>query len=169
MRGFRACCSPLGKPVVVSLVPLSLFLSLTHTRSLSLSLFLSHSRILSPSPSLSMLTAAATLYAWLLSDRLLVFESGCRRLNASCNERFGKSLISLGFAPHRCINIIGFNAAEWFIANMGAIAAGGIAAGIYTSNLPEVTMFSKTKQGADRKNLPRSRTPESIRHMWTTT
>ena len=52
--------------------------------------------------------------------------------------RFGKSLMSLGFAPHRCINIIGFNSAEWFIANMGVMAAGGIAAGIYTSNLPEV-------------------------------
>ena len=46
--------------------------------------------------------------------------------------------MSLGFAPHRCINIIGFNSTEWFIANVGAIAAGGIAAGIYTSNLPEV-------------------------------
>ncbi|CAM9880524.1 unnamed protein product, partial [Ectocarpus sp. 12 AP-2014] len=52
--------------------------------------------------------------------------------------RFGKSLLSLDFAPHQCVNIIGFNSTEWFIANMGAIAAGGIAAGIYTSNLPEV-------------------------------
>ncbi|CAM9934136.1 unnamed protein product, partial [Choristocarpus tenellus] len=51
--------------------------------------------------------------------------------------RFGKSLISLGFAPHRCINIIGFNSKEWFIANNGTIAAGGIAAGIYTSNLSD--------------------------------
>ncbi len=49
--------------------------------------------------------------------------------------------MSLGFAPHRSINIIGFNSAEWFIANMGAIAAGGIAAGIYTSNLPEVHTY----------------------------
>lgn len=56
-------------------------------------------------------------------------------------SRFGKSLISIGFAPHRCINIIGFNSVEWFIANIGAIAAGGIAAGIYTSNLPEVSVF----------------------------
>eukprot|EP00752_Nemacystus_decipiens_P012995 g11498.t1 len=55
--------------------------------------------------------------------------------------RFGKSLMSLGFGPHRCVNIIGFNSAEWFIANMGAIAAGGIAAGIYTSNLPEACAY----------------------------
>ncbi|CAB1117569.1 unnamed protein product [Ectocarpus sp. CCAP 1310/34] len=55
--------------------------------------------------------------------------------------RFGKSLMSLGFAPHRSINIIGFNSTEWFIANMGAIAAGGIPAGIYTSNLPEACQY----------------------------
>ncbi|CAM9669890.1 unnamed protein product [Scytosiphon promiscuus] len=55
--------------------------------------------------------------------------------------RFGKSLLSLEFAPHRCVNIIGFNSAEWFIANMGTIAAGGIAAGIYTSNLPEACQY----------------------------
>eukprot|EP00903_Cladosiphon_okamuranus_P010212 g9671.t1 len=55
--------------------------------------------------------------------------------------RFGKSLMHLGFAPHRSINIIGFNSAEWFIANMGAIAAGGIPAGIYTSNLPEACAY----------------------------
>ena len=52
--------------------------------------------------------------------------------------RFGKSLMSMGFGPHRCINIIGFNSPEWLIANMGAIAAGGTSAGIYTSNLPDV-------------------------------
>ncbi|CAN0006472.1 unnamed protein product [Ectocarpus sp. 12 AP-2014] len=55
--------------------------------------------------------------------------------------RFGKSLLSLDFAPHQCVNIIGFNSTEWFIANMGAIAAGGIAAGIYTSNLPEACQY----------------------------
>ncbi|CAM9641963.1 unnamed protein product, partial [Sphacelaria rigidula] len=52
--------------------------------------------------------------------------------------RFGKGLLSLGFAPHQCINILGFNSVEWFIANMGVMAAGGIGAGIYISNLPEV-------------------------------
>lgn len=46
--------------------------------------------------------------------------------------------MSLGFQEKGCVNIIGFNSVEWFIANMGAIAAGGISAGIYASNLPEV-------------------------------
>lgn len=54
---------------------------------------------------------------------------------------FAKSLISLGFEKHDCINIIGFNSPEWFFANFGAIAAGGIAAGIYTTNLPEACHY----------------------------
>mmetsp|Transcript_26973 Transcript_26973/g.41814 ORF Transcript_26973/g.41814 Transcript_26973/m.41814 type:complete len:665 (+) Transcript_26973:133-2127(+) len=54
---------------------------------------------------------------------------------------FAKSLISLGFEKHDCINIIGFNSPEWFFANFGTIAAGGIAAGIYTTNLPEACHY----------------------------
>ncbi len=36
------------------------------------------------------------------------------------------------------MGIIGFNSPEWFIAELGAIMAGGLAAGIYTTNLPDV-------------------------------
>jgi long-chain-fatty-acid--CoA ligase ACSBG len=43
-------------------------------------------------------------------------------------------LLSLGFAKFDAVNMIGFNAPEWFIANFAAIAAGGVAAGIYTTN-----------------------------------
>ncbi|KAG5188597.1 long chain acyl-CoA synthetase [Tribonema minus] len=55
--------------------------------------------------------------------------------------KFAKTLMSLGFAPHRCVNIIGFNSVEWFVAEMGCILAGGIAAGIYTTNLPEACRY----------------------------
>lgn len=62
---------------------------------------------------------------------------------------FAKSLISLGFEPFDTINIIGFNAPEWFFSNFGAIAAGGVAAGIYTTNLSEachyISSHSKAK------------------------
>jgi len=57
------------------------------------------------------------------------------------SRRFAKSLISLGFAPHRCINIIGFNSVEWFISEMGTVLAGGIAAGIYSTNNPEACKY----------------------------
>lgn len=57
-----------------------------------------------------------------------------------CNS-FAKSLIHLGFQQHNIINIIGFNSPEWFISNVGAILAGGIAAGIYTTNLTEACKY----------------------------
>lgn len=56
-------------------------------------------------------------------------------------DSFGKSLISIGFEQHDIINIIGFNSPEWFMANFGAIAAGGIAAGIYATNLPDACKY----------------------------
>jgi long-chain-fatty-acid--CoA ligase ACSBG len=39
------------------------------------------------------------------------------------------------------INIIGFNAPEWFFANFGAIAAGCVPAGIYSTNNPEACEY----------------------------
>ena len=43
-------------------------------------------------------------------------------------------MISIGFEKADTVNIIGFNAPEWHFSNFGAVAAGGIAAGIYTTN-----------------------------------
>lgn len=51
--------------------------------------------------------------------------------------KFAKSLIAVGFQRHEAVSIMGFNSPEWFIADVGAIFAGGIAAGIYTTNGPE--------------------------------
>jgi long-chain acyl-CoA synthetase len=48
-----------------------------------------------------------------------------------------RAMISLGVAPGERVTIIGFNCAEWFIADLGAIAAGAIPAGIYTTNTAE--------------------------------
>lgn len=48
--------------------------------------------------------------------------------------QFGKSLLHLGLPRFGAVNIIGFNSVEWFVADVGTILAGGIAAGIYTTN-----------------------------------
>jgi long-chain-fatty-acid--CoA ligase ACSBG len=56
-------------------------------------------------------------------------------------DAFAKSLMSLGFEKFDTINIIGFNAAEWSMAHFGCIAAGGVSAGIYTTNLPEACHY----------------------------
>ncbi len=49
----------------------------------------------------------------------------------------GRGLIALGLQPKQGVAIIGFNCPQWFLADVGAILAGGIPAGIYTTNSPE--------------------------------
>lgn len=56
-------------------------------------------------------------------------------------SKFAKSLISIGFQKHESVSIMGFNSPEWFIADLGAIFAGGIAAGIYTTNGPKAAHY----------------------------
>jgi long-subunit acyl-CoA synthetase (AMP-forming) len=48
-----------------------------------------------------------------------------------------RGFIHLGLAPRQGVVIMGFNRPEWFLADIGAIAAGGTPAGIYTTNTPE--------------------------------
>lgn len=50
---------------------------------------------------------------------------------------FAKSLLHLGLERHQGVSIIGFNSPEWAIADIGAIFAGGVATGIYTTNNPK--------------------------------
>lgn len=56
-------------------------------------------------------------------------------------KKFAKSLLALGFQRHEAVSIMGFNSPEWFISDLGAIFAGGIAAGIYTTNGPEAAFY----------------------------
>ena len=45
-----------------------------------------------------------------------------------------KAFIQLGLERFHGVCILGFNAPEWFIAQMGAIIAGGLSVGIYTTD-----------------------------------
>ena len=63
-------------------------------------------------------------------------------------DNFAKSLIQLDFNRFDIINIIGFNAPEWFFANFGAIMAGGIAAGIYATNGPDACKYQAKHSSA---------------------
>ncbi|OQS07058.1 long-chain-fatty-acid-CoA ligase [Thraustotheca clavata] len=56
-------------------------------------------------------------------------------------ESFAKSLIHLGLTPFEAVGIIGFNASEWIIANLGAIMAGTLSAGIYTTSNPDACFY----------------------------
>ena len=48
-----------------------------------------------------------------------------------------RGFMALGLEPGQCVVIIGYNCPEWFIADVGAIAAGGIPVGIYTTSSAE--------------------------------
>lgn len=54
---------------------------------------------------------------------------------------FAKALLHIGLERFQGVSIIGFNSPEWAIADVGAIFAGGVAAGIYTTNSPPACEF----------------------------
>jgi long-chain-fatty-acid--CoA ligase ACSBG len=64
-------------------------------------------------------------------------------------RKFAKTLLHLNVDTFKCINILGFNSPEWFIANTGSILAGCIAAGIYTTNLPEACHYISSHSKAE--------------------
>jgi len=53
---------------------------------------------------------------------------------AALVRRAGRAFIALGFQPGQHLAILGFNRPEWVISYLGAMAAGGAAAGIYTTS-----------------------------------
>jgi long-subunit acyl-CoA synthetase (AMP-forming) len=56
-------------------------------------------------------------------------------------RRAARGFMALGLGPGECITIIGYNCPEWFVADLAAIAAGGVPAGIYTTNTPEQCQY----------------------------
>uniref|UniRef100_A0A1X7T7M9 long-chain-fatty-acid--CoA ligase n=1 Tax=Amphimedon queenslandica TaxID=400682 RepID=A0A1X7T7M9_AMPQE len=59
-------------------------------------------------------------------------------------QRVAKSCIAIGLEPHHGVSIIGFNSPEWAMTFMGTIMAGGIAAGVYTTNNKETCQHIAT-------------------------
>ncbi|XP_027706937.1 long-chain-fatty-acid--CoA ligase ACSBG2 isoform X2 [Vombatus ursinus] len=52
-----------------------------------------------------------------------------------------KSFLKLGLERFHGVGILGFNSAEWLIADLGTIFAGGLAVGIYSTNSPEACEY----------------------------
>jgi len=52
-----------------------------------------------------------------------------------------KAYIKLGLKPFHSVGILGFNAPEWHISAVAAVCAGGLAAGIYTTNSVDATRY----------------------------
>ncbi len=56
-------------------------------------------------------------------------------------RQVAKGLLALGLQPGQGVVIMGYNRPEWFIADLAAIAAGGVPTGIYTTSAPEQVRF----------------------------
>ncbi|CAD1476724.1 unnamed protein product, partial [Heterotrigona itama] len=52
-----------------------------------------------------------------------------------------KAFLKLGLERFHGVCILGFNSPEWFFSDLGAIYAGGLAVGIYTTNNPEACQY----------------------------
>ena len=52
-----------------------------------------------------------------------------------------RALITLGLQPGGAVAILGFNRPEWAIFDLAAMLAGGVAAGIYTTNSPSEVKY----------------------------
>ena len=55
--------------------------------------------------------------------------------------KLAKSLLAIGVKQFQGVSIMGFNSPEWMIANIGAILAGALATGIYSTNNLETTKY----------------------------
>ncbi|XP_058394027.1 long-chain-fatty-acid--CoA ligase ACSBG2 isoform X1 [Diceros bicornis minor] len=56
-------------------------------------------------------------------------------------RKAARALIKLGLERFHGVGILGFNSAEWFIASLGAILAGGLCVGIYATNSAEACEY----------------------------
>lgn len=56
-------------------------------------------------------------------------------------RRVARGFVALGLQPGKGVAIIGYNCPEWFFADIGAILAGGVPAGIYTTSSPEQCQY----------------------------
>ena len=56
-------------------------------------------------------------------------------------RRAARALLKLGIEPGKGVSLIGQNSAEWLIADVGAILAGAMPAGIYTTNSAEQVRY----------------------------
>lgn len=56
-------------------------------------------------------------------------------------QAIAKAFIALGLEPGQGVAIIGYNSPEWFVADVAAIYAGGVPAGIYTTSSAEQCQY----------------------------
>ncbi|XP_039762091.1 very long-chain-fatty-acid--CoA ligase bubblegum isoform X1 [Pararge aegeria] len=83
-----------------------------------------------------------------------------------------KGFLKLGLERYHSVCILGFNSEQWYTADLGAIHAGGYAAGIYTTNSAEACYFCLESSRAnicvvqDKKQLDKILSVQSrLKHL----
>lgn len=77
----------------------------------------------------------------------LVFKKDGQSVSLTWREYYeqcraaAKSFLKLGLERYHGVGILGFNSPEWFISDIACILAGGLAAGIYTTNSAEACQY----------------------------
>lgn len=59
-----------------------------------------------------------------------------------------RAFLALGLGAKESVSIYGFNSPEWVMADMAAIFAGGIGAGIYPTDTPKQVVYKARHSGA---------------------
>jgi long-subunit acyl-CoA synthetase (AMP-forming) len=75
------------------------------------------------------------------SDQVNHFKSLINHVSISETRTVAKAFIKLGLERFHSVGILGFNSPEWFLADLGAVFAGGIATGIYPTNSTEACKY----------------------------
>ena len=74
--------------------------------------------------------------AWVDQDRKWTYEQYFQQVNSSA-----RALIELGLEPNRTVAVLGNNSPEWFSCAVGAVFAGGIVTGVYTTNTADAVLY----------------------------
>jgi long-chain-fatty-acid--CoA ligase ACSBG len=76
-----------------------------------------------------------------------------------CCRTAAQAFIALGMEPMDGVTIFGFNSRQWFVSEVAAIFAGGVAAGIYPSDTPAQFRFKLEHSGSSMLMM------ESAKHL----
>ncbi|XP_064424952.1 long-chain-fatty-acid--CoA ligase ACSBG2-like [Latimeria chalumnae] len=81
-------------------------------------------------------------------------------------RRAAKGFLKLGLERYHGVGILGFNSAEWVIADIGAIMAGGLAVGIYTTNSPDACRYVASNCEANIIVVENDKQLQKILQVW---
>lgn len=76
-----------------------------------------------------------------------------------------KAFIKLGLEPHNAVGVLAFNCPEWFLSQLGAVHAGGVIAGIYTTNGPDAVLHVLESSHANIIVVDDAKQMEKIRQI----